>query len=417
MSFAEERIFAVAEINARVREMLEGEFPAVAIAGEVSNLRVPASGHVYFKLKDASAQIAAVLFRSDARRVDFDLEDGAQVIARGTLTLYDAQGSYQLVARSLEPAGRGDLERALRLLTARLREEGLFDAARKRPLPRYPHRVAVVTSSTGAAVRDILSTIGRRFPCVEVLMVPVQVQGDAAPGQIIRALDVISERGDVDVVILGRGGGSIEDLAAFNDEGVARAIHRCRVPVVSAVGHETDVTIADFVADVRAATPTMAGEIVVPARVEVLVRIAGLEGAARAALSGRVEHARRRVDAFIRSYALGQVRGRIEHAMQKLDHAAHRPSRAQAMALMHARTHVAALDARLSGLNPCDVLRRGYAVVLDAAGGGALTCAADAVRAGDVHLVFNDGAASARVTGELAAGAKQKKPRIREVSK
>ena len=209
MSFGEERIFAVGEINALVREMLEGEFGFVAIAGEVSNLRIPASGHIYFRLKDAAAQIAAVCFRADARRLDFDLEDGAQVIARGNLTLYDAQGSYQLVARTLEPAGRGDLERALRLLIARLREEGLFDPARKRPLPRYPKRLAVVTSPTGAAVRDILSTVQRRFPCVEVLMVPVQVQGEAAPAQIVAALDAITELGDIDVVILGRGGGSI----------------------------------------------------------------------------------------------------------------------------------------------------------------------------------------------------------------
>ena len=192
MSFAEERIFSVLEINTIVREMLEGEFPLVAIAGEVSNLRVPASGHVYFKLKDSAAQIAAVCFRADARRIDFEMEDGAQVIARGNLTLYDAQGSYQLVARSIEPAGRGDLERALRLLIARLREEGLFDPARKRPLPRYPSRVAVVTSPTGAAIRDILSTITRRFPCVDVLVVPFHVLGDAAPWQIVQALDAVS---------------------------------------------------------------------------------------------------------------------------------------------------------------------------------------------------------------------------------
>ena len=417
MSFAEERIFAVGEINALVREMLEGEFPAVAIAGEVSNLRVPASGHVYFKLKDASAQIAAVCFRSDARRMDFELEDGAQVIARGTLTLYDAQGSYQLIARSLEPAGRGDLERALRVLIARLREEGLFDAARKRALPLYPHRVAVVTSPTGAAVRDILSTIQRRFPCVEVLMVPVQVQGDAAPGQIVQALDAISARGDVDVVILGRGGGSIEDLAAFNDEGVARAIHRCTAPVVSAVGHESDVTIADFVADVRAATPTMAAEIAVPARAEVLARIAGLERAAAVRLSGRIDGARRRVGAFVRSYALGRVRGSVEHAMQRLDHARHRAERASGSALGERRARSHALDARLAGLNPRDVLRRGYAVVVDASGGSAVTSVTEAVRVRDVHLVFNDGAASASVTGELARDAGQRERAVRGVSK
>ncbi|HXS11029.1 MAG TPA: exodeoxyribonuclease VII large subunit [Candidatus Krumholzibacteria bacterium] len=400
MSFGEERIFAVGEINALVREMLEGEFGFVAIAGEVSNLRIPASGHLYFKLKDASAQIAAVCFRADARRLDFDLEDGAQVVARGNLTLYDAQGSYQLVARTLEPAGRGDLERALRLLIARLKEEGLFDPARKRPLPLYPKRLAVVTSPTGAAIRDILSTVKRRFPCVEVLIVPVQVQGEAAPAQIVAALDAITALGNVDVVILGRGGGSIEDLAAFNDEAVVRAIHRCGAPVISAVGHESDVTVADFVADVRAATPTMAAEIAVPERDEVRARIAGLERAAGLTLTRRVDAARRRADALTRSYALGQVRGRIEHSMQRLDHASHRCARAAAMTLMHGRAQAGALDARLSGLDPREVLRRGYAVVLDAAGTNALSSAGDAIRAGEVQLLFHDGAAQANVTGE-----------------
>lgn len=400
MSFGEERIFAVGEINALVREMLEGEFGFVAVAGEVSNLRIPASGHIYFKLKDATAQIAAVCFRADARRLDFELEDGAQVIARGNLTLYDAQGSYQLVARTLEPAGRGDLERALRLLIARLREEGLFDPARKRSLPRYPKRLAVVTSPTGAAVRDILSTVKRRFPCVEVIMVPVQVQGEAAPAQIVCALDAITGLGNIDVVILGRGGGSIEDLAAFNDEAVARAIHRCGAPVISAVGHESDVTVADFVADARAATPTMAAEIAVPARDEIHARIAGLERAAALTLIRRVDSARRRADALTKSYALGQVRGRIEHAMQRLDHASHRCAGAGAHALARRRAEVLALSGRLAGLNPRDVLRRGYAVVVDSASGAPIISARSAISAADVQLVFEDGSVHANVVGE-----------------
>jgi exodeoxyribonuclease VII large subunit len=407
MSFAEERVFSVAEINALVREMLEGEFGFVAIAGEVSNLRVPGSGHVYFKLKDSAAQISAVCFRADARRLDFEMEDGALVIARGNLTLYDAQGSYQLVARVIEPAGRGDLERALRILIARLREEGLFDAARKRALPRYPSRLAVITSPTGAAIRDILSTIDRRFPCVEVLVVPVQVQGDAAPAQIVWALDAVSARGDIDVVILGRGGGSIEDLSAFNDEGVARAIHRCSVPVISAVGHETDVTIADFVADVRAATPTMAAEIAVPSRVELLAQVSALEQRAQVKIVGGIDSSRRRVGALVGSYALGQVRGRIEHAMQRLDHASQRVVRAGHVAVGDRRAREGAFTARLNGLNPRDVLRRGYAVCTSASSGLALTCVPDAVREGSVHIVFHDGAASASVHSAVAPAARE----------
>lgn len=402
MSFVDERIFSVAEINGIVREMLEGEFSSVAIAGEVSNLRVPSSGHVYFKLKDSTATISAVCFRADARRVDFELEDGAQVIARGNLTLYDAQGSYQLVARAIEPAGRGDLERALRLLIARLREEGLFDPAHKRALPRYPARLAVITSPTGAAIRDILSTIGRRFPCVDVLVVPVQVQGDAAPQQIVDALDAVSGRADVDVAILGRGGGSIEDLAAFNDEDVARAIYRCRIPVISAVGHETDVTVADFVADVRAATPTMAAEIAVPARAEVLAQVGSLERTAAIVLSTRIQMTRRRVAAFATSYALGQVRGRIEQALQRLDHAGHRLGRSAQLAVDERRARLGAELGRLSGLNPTDVLRRGYTVCVDAATGKALVRTNDALDAGSVHIIFQDGTARADVTGTVA---------------
>jgi exodeoxyribonuclease VII large subunit len=395
----EERVFAVGEINALVRGLIEGEFPAVAVAGEVSNLRVPASGHLYFKLKDAEAQLAAVCFRSDARLIDFELEDGAQVVARGNLTVYEAQGSYQMVVRSLEPAGRGDLERAFRLLTAKLKAEGLFDEARKRRLPRYPRRLAVVTSPTGAAIRDILSTLQRRYPCVEVLVAPVQVQGDAAPAQIVGALDAISARGDVDVLILGRGGGSIEDLWAFNDEGVARAIHRCRVPVISAVGHEIDFTIADFVADVRAATPTMAAEIAVPAREEVLARVAALEQRALERLRARVAVAGRRVAELVRSYGLGQVRGRIERAMQRLDHACERMARATGVTVRDRAARLEAASARLAGLDPREVLRRGYAACRDARTGAAVTGVAGAVRAEDIHIVFHDGTARARVQG------------------
>jgi exodeoxyribonuclease VII large subunit len=406
MSLVDERIFSVGEINTLVRELLEGEFSLVAIAGEVSNLRVPGSGHVYFKLKDASAQIAAVCFRADARRIDFDLADGAQVVARGNLTLYDAQGSYQLVARTIEPAGRGELERALRILIARLREEGLFDPTRKRPLPRYPARLAIITSPTGAAIRDILSTIQRRFPCVDVLLAPVQVQGEAAPDQIVSALDAVSARGDVDVVILGRGGGSIEDLSAFNDERVARAIHRSRVPVISAVGHEADVTIADFVADVRAATPTMAAEIAVPARAEVMERLRALERAAGLRLYSRVDVARRRVAAFAKSYALGQVRGRIEQAIQRLDHAGHRSSRALYGTLTERRARLDALAGRLPGLNPRDVLRRGYTVCVNPGDGATLSGLSAAIRAASIHIVFHDGTARAQVEGVAPAGAR-----------
>jgi exodeoxyribonuclease VII large subunit len=403
MSSCGERVFSVSEINTLARELIEEEFATVAIVGEVSNLRVHSSGHVYFKLKDARAQLSAVCFRGDARLVDFELEDGMQLVARGRLTVYEAQGQYQLVARELEPAGRGDLERAFRLLVAKLQAEGLFDESRKRPLPAFPRGVAVVTSATGAAIRDILSTLRRRFPCVAVLFVPVQVQGDAAPGQIVRALDALSARDDVDVVIVGRGGGSIEDLWAFNDEQVARAIRRCAHPVISAVGHESDVTIADFVADARAATPTMAAEIAVPVRAEVQARIARLERALAAGARARVDLAGRRVASLLRSYALGHVRGRIEQSMQRVDHAADRLVRDARLLLRDRATHLEATSARLDGLSPREVLRRGYSLCVDPANGRLVASEAGALGAGRLRITFHDGAVSAAVEGAVRA--------------
>ncbi len=392
----ESTVFSVGELNALVREMLEDSFSEVAVEGETSNVRVHASGHVYFKLKDASAALNAVCFRSDARLLDFDLSDGQRVVARGRLTVYEAQGSYQLVARAIEPAGRGDLERAFRLLVAKLEKEGLFDEGRKRPLPRYPRTVAVVTSPTGAARHDIVSTLARRFPCVDVLFVPVQVQGERAPFEIVRALDALAAH-EVDVVILGRGGGSIEDLWAFNDEAVARAIHRSRAPVVSAVGHESDVTIADFVADRRAATPTMAAEIVVPDRADVARRVTSCTERACARMSARIALEQRRVAELVRSYALGQVRGRVERTMQTLDFTLERLHRLATMASASQRSMVDTIFARLTALDPREVLRRGYTVCHDESGKRVLRSAHEAVAGGRMQVTFYDGVVAADV--------------------
>ncbi len=401
MSDTVPQVYSVAEINAIVRELIEGEFSDVSISGEASNVRVHSSGHVYFKLKDAGAQLSAVCFRGDARLLDFRLEDGVQVIARGRLTVYEAQGSYQLVARAIEPAGRGDLERAFRMLVARLQAEGLFDDAHKRRLPRFPARIAVITSPTGAAIRDVLSTLRRRFPCVEVLVIPVVVQGDAAAAQIVRALDAVSERSDIDVVIVGRGGGSIEDLWAFNDEGMARAIHRCSVPVISAVGHESDVTIADFVADRRAATPTMAAEIAVPDRTDVLRHIVAVERTLSGRVQERIERSRRRIAELVRSYALGRVRGRIEHAIQGLDFTTVRLARAKRARARDGAARLEAITGRLAALDPQSVLRRGYAVCAEAGSGRVVRDATHALSARDVRLTFHDGAVAADVRAPI----------------
>lgn len=393
------KVYTVSEINSLVRALVEENYPDVAVSGEVSNFKRHTSGHLYFSIKDADAQLRAVCFRSAAREIDLDLKDGMLVVVHGRLTVYEGYGSYQIVAYAIEEAGEGALEKAFKKLVARLEAEGLFDPAHKMPIPRYPERISVVTSPTGAAIRDILSTLERRWPCVEVLVVPVRVQGEQAAPEIVAALDMVSRARDVDTIILGRGGGSMEDLWAFNEESVARAIHRCRVPVISAVGHETDVTVSDLVADHRAATPTMAAEVAVPLRSEVRQRVE--QAARRIARHVRadVELRRGRLDQLLRSYALGQVRGRIEASMQSLDYAVDRLGRS-VLALVKERR--AALEGRIStlvALNPRDILARGYTICADEAG-RVLRTTAEAAAARDIRVTFQDGAVSAEVKEE-----------------
>ena len=295
MSEVERRVFTVSELTARLKAAIEEAFPAVWVEGEISNLRTPGSGHAYFTLKDESAQLSAVLFRGRGRRVRFDLEDGMQVLAFGGLDVYAARGQYQLVVEMMEPKGLGALQLAFEQLKRKLEAEGLFDEGRKRPLPAFPRVIGVVTSPTGAAIRDILNIIGRRFGDLSILIAPVRVQGDEAPGEIIKALENLQTVQDLDVIIVGRGGGSIEDLWAFNDEGVARAIAACRVPVISAVGHETDFTIADFVADLRAPTPSGAAELVVREKLVVVETLADLYARLKQAVTSEVAAYRERV--------------------------------------------------------------------------------------------------------------------------
>src|SRR5690606_26405638 len=258
------------------RSLLEDAFPVVAVEGELGNLSRPASGHLYFTLKDARAQVRCALFRPKSQWLRFQPRDGLRVLARGRLTLYEARGDYQLILDSMEEAGEGALRRAFDDLKAKLQAEGLFDEARKRRLPAYARRVGLVTSPSGAAVRDVLSVLARRFPLLEVDVLPVPVQGDAAAAQIRGMLERAAGSGRYDVLVLARGGGSLEDLWAFNDEPLARAIAASPVPVVSAVGHETDFTLADFAADLRAPTPSVAAELLVPNAVDVRTRVRGL---------------------------------------------------------------------------------------------------------------------------------------------
>ncbi|HRT28042.1 MAG TPA: exodeoxyribonuclease VII large subunit [Syntrophales bacterium] len=269
-------ILSVTELTLRIKFLLEANFEVFWVEGEVSNLRRPGSGHAYFTLKDETCQIRAVIFRTDLRSLSFELEDGMQVILRARLNVYEPRGEYQLIADAVEPKGLGALQKAFEQLKARLQEEGLFDAKHKKQIPAVPRNIGVVTSPTGAVIRDILNITGRRFPSVNILIVPVRVQGLDAPMEIVEAIENLNAWGKVDVIILARGGGSLEDLAPFNDERVARAVFRSRIPVISAVGHEIDFTIADLVADLRAPTPSAAAELAVPDRRELRESVGAL---------------------------------------------------------------------------------------------------------------------------------------------
>lgn len=269
------RVYSVSELSVEIRNLLERQFPDVWVTGEVSNFRPAGSGHLYFTLKDEAAQLRAVCFRNQARYLKFQPKDGLAVIARGRLSVYEARGEYQLYVEFLEPAGLGALQLAFEQLKQKLAAEGLFDAARKRPLPMLPRSVGVVTSPTGAVIRDILRVLKRRFSNINVLLYPVKVQGEGAPQEIAQGIEHFSRHANVDATIVARGGGSLEDLWAFNEEVVARAIAASKVPVISAVGHETDFTIADFVSDLRAPTPSAAAELVVQRKQDLLADLHG----------------------------------------------------------------------------------------------------------------------------------------------
>lgn len=272
-----DKIYTVSEVTRMVKMELESAFPLLWIEGEISNFHRHHSGHLYFTLKDETSQLRTVMFRGEARKVPFELEDGLQVVARGRINVYEPRGEYQLIVELLEPKGKGALQLAFEQLKEKLKKEGLFDSALKKKLPVLPKKVGVVTSPRGAAIVDIIRTLERRFARLHILLYPAKVQGEGAAEEIVEGIDYLGSLPDIDVIIVGRGGGSIEDLWAFNEEKVARAIYRCAIPVISAVGHEIDFTIADFVADIRASTPSVAAEMVIEEEESLRERIENLE--------------------------------------------------------------------------------------------------------------------------------------------
>ena len=433
---AARRVVTVSELTAGIRSTIESGFGELWVEGEVSNCRVWNTGHLYFTLKDPQAQLKAVMFRTAYRYLRFKVEDGLHVVARGTLSVYEPKGEYQLVCEHLDPHGRGALQLAFEQLKRKLQAEGLFERARKRPLPALPRKIGIVTSLDGAALKDIIKVLTRRHPNVHLVIRPCRVQGEGAADDIRKALGALSLVPGIDVIIVGRGGGSIEDLWAFNDERLARAIAACPVPVISAVGHETDVTIADFVADLRAPTPSAAAEMVVLAKEEFRARIdrlgqrlsmalradidrrraavhlltsrRGLAGwQVRVAMLGRhvaesthqlrrsaaghvarhlriQQGLRARLDATDVRRTLAGIKGRLLTADQRL-HAASRRSRDRSLA------RLGALSARLEAMSPLAVLARGYAVTWNADRTAIVRRATDVAPGDRVRVTLHEG--------------------------
>ena len=387
----------VSELTDRIQGVLETELIDVWVEGEISNLKLAPSGHWYFSLKDEAAQIRAVVWKIDTRLVRFRPKDGMHVLARGSLRVYPPRGEYQLAVQVLEPLGKGSLQQAFEELKAKLQAEGLFEAGRKRPLPMLPRRIGVVSSPSGAVIRDMLRVLRTRYANIELLLYPARVQGDGAAAEIVKGLRVLGRLGGLDVIVLARGGGSLEDLWAFNEEAVARAIAASPVPTISAVGHETDFTIADFVADLRAPTPSAAAERVVQAKDELVARVAALERRRDAGLRLMLAAVRARVERASAKRVFTAERGRLQVLAQRVDELLRRAERARTRrterareeqrrlgerlargrerltqaaraGLERRRASLARATASLDGLSPLAVLGRGYAVVFDESG-------------------------------------------------
>ncbi len=381
-----QRPLTVSELTGQVKDLLEGAFPQVWVTGEISNCARPRSGHCYLTLKDDQSQLPAVIWRPTMARLRFELHDGLEVICRGNLGVYPPQGKYQLIVQEIQPKGIGALELALRQLREKLAREGLFDPARKRPLPRFARKIAVVTSPSGAAIRDFLEVLRRRWRGTDVLIVPVRVQGEGAGEEIAAAIDQVNRlRATIDCLVVTRGGGSLEDLWAFNEEIVCRAIYHSRIPVVSAIGHEIDVTLSDLVADVRALTPSEAAERVAPAAEEIAAQLAHFGRRLLGTLRARQAASRASLEALAGHRVFRRPYERVQLAARRLDELQAAADRAVGNRVLRARETIASLAARLESLSPLAVLGRGYSLTRRTEGGPAIRDARE-LSVGDLLL-------------------------------
>lgn len=364
-------VLSVSQITGYLKSLLEGDpnLNPVFISGEISNFTDHyRSGHLYFSLKDEKAVLKAVMFSSSARRLRFRPSDGMKVLCRGRISLYEASGQYQLYVDDMQPDGLGALNLAYEQLKTRLEKEGLFDAARKRPIPRYPRRVGVITSPTGAAVRDICQILGRRWPMAEIVFCPVLVQGEGAAPQLVEALARMNRVDGVDTIIIGRGGGSLEDLWAFNEESVARAVADSKIPVISAVGHETDFTICDFVADLRAPTPSAAAELAVPDQMEEKMLVESAWYTLKTDLNGLLSRKKLELDSLTARRCLREPLEPVQREKDELEHLTRRLTAGVSLSVSRGKEELSRLTGMLDGLSPLKVLSRGYTLAQTEAG-------------------------------------------------
>ena len=394
-----QQVLSITQINTYIQSKLDGDalLNAVAVRGEISNYKLYPSGHHYFTLKDESSALKCVMFKGNALRLRFRPENGMKIIAMGRITVYPRDGAYQLYCTALTVDGVGDLHAAFEQLKAKLAAQGLFDPAHKKPIPRFPNRIGIITSSAGAALHDMLRILRKRYPLTQVFLLPVRVQGAEAPGEIAAAIGYANYYRLADLLIVGRGGGSIEDLWAFNDEQVARAIYDSQIPVISAVGHEPDVTISDYVADLRAATPSNAAELAVPDQDALFQTLDAQYSAMAAALSRQIKASRKHLQVLASSPALCSPTGYLDRKRRDLSILWERFGTAQ-MNMIHRRkqSHIA-LTAKLDAMSPLKVLARGYSMAQD--GDGTVIRSVQQVQTGDIiHISLSDGNITTAVT-------------------
>lgn len=405
---------SVSELTERIKVSLEGKFSGVWVRGELHEISKAASGHIYLTLRDAGAQLKAVIWKTQASRIRFNLNDGQEVVCQGDISLYPLRGSYQLVIKTIEPVGEGALQIAFKQLYAKLKAEGLFDVARKKPVPKWPKTIALITSPTGAAVRDFIQIAVRRWPGVNVLIIPARVQGEGSAAEIVRAIGAAHRlRVPPDVLVVGRGGGSLEDLWCFNEEVVVRAIARSRIPTISAVGHEIDVTLCDLAADVRALTPSEAAERVTPDIEEIRAALAQTRQMLVQLLRARARRARQTVDALASRRVLRRPYEQIAQRSQWLDELHARATRAQKSRLEKARQKIENAARQLETLSPLATLHRGYSITLVPGTNRPLKSAADVSIGQTIETRLNEGILRGKVE-EIEFDRKPTDPKVKK---